>query len=135
VGGAEVGTGIRLFQDMSMVKPPGGREKPWHQDGAYFNLASDTPVVGVWIALGHVTKETGAMHLLPGLHTAGPQPHFKRRDWQICDGTVAEWQDRVVRLTARNVTWRCAPLPPSLADASLSSLHRVVTAPHIRLTT
>ena len=28
VGGAEVGMGIRLFQDMSMVKPPGGREKP-----------------------------------------------------------------------------------------------------------
>ena len=29
--------GVRMMQDMSMVKPPGGREKPWHQDHAYFN--------------------------------------------------------------------------------------------------
>jgi hypothetical protein len=43
---------VKLFQDMSMVKPPGGREKPWHQDSAYFNLPKSTPVVGVWIALG-----------------------------------------------------------------------------------
>ena len=28
----EAAAGVRLFQDMSMVKPPGGREKPWHQD-------------------------------------------------------------------------------------------------------
>ena len=28
------GEPVRLFQDMAMVKPSGGREKPWHQDHA-----------------------------------------------------------------------------------------------------
>jgi phytanoyl-CoA hydroxylase len=77
-----------LFQDMALVKPAGGREKPWHQDHAYFNLALDTPVVGVWIPMGEVTPENGCMHMLAGGHRAGPRPHFKRRDWQLCDAQV-----------------------------------------------
>lgn len=28
------GKRVKLFQDMAMIKPPGGREKPWHQDHA-----------------------------------------------------------------------------------------------------
>ena len=78
-----------LFQDMALLKPPGGgREKPWHQDHAYFDLAADTPVVGVWIALDPATLDNGCMHLLPGEHRAGAIIHFKRRDWQICDDQI-----------------------------------------------
>jgi phytanoyl-CoA hydroxylase len=77
-----------MFQDMALVKPGGGREKPWHQDHAYFNVALDTPIVGVWIPMGEVTPENGCMHMLAGGHKAGPRPHFKRRDWQICDADV-----------------------------------------------
>src|SRR5690606_24669933 len=47
---------ISLFQEMAMIKPPGGREKPWHQDHAYFNYPIDTRIVGVWIALGDVNE-------------------------------------------------------------------------------
>lgn len=79
---------VCLFQDMSMIKPPGGREKPWHQDSAYFNLEPTVPVVGVWIALSNVTTENGAMQFIPGMHKHGPQPHFKRRDWQMCDRDI-----------------------------------------------
>ena len=78
-----------LFQDMALVKPARGREKPWHQDHAYFNLALDTPIVGVWIPMGEVTPENGCMHMLAGGHKEGPRLHFKRRDWQICDTDVA----------------------------------------------
>jgi hypothetical protein len=46
-----VGGPPRLFQDMALIKPPDGREKPWHQDHAYFNLPLDTPIVGVWSRL------------------------------------------------------------------------------------
>ena len=84
LGGAEPA----LFQDMALVKPAGGREKPWHQDHAYFNVALDTPIVGIWIPFGTVTPENGCMHMLAGGHGAGPRLHFKRRDWQICDGDV-----------------------------------------------
>ncbi len=76
----------KLFQDMALIKPPRiGREKPWHQDKAYFDLPLDTPVVGVWMALDEATVANGCMHVLPGGHRAGPIPHFRRRDWQICD--------------------------------------------------
>jgi phytanoyl-CoA hydroxylase len=78
-----------LFQDMALLKPPeGGREKPWHQDKAYFDVSLDAPVVGVWIALDEATAENGCMHLIPGSHHDGPVVHFDRRDWQICDTDV-----------------------------------------------
>jgi phytanoyl-CoA hydroxylase len=77
------------FQDMALLKPPRlGREKPWHQDMAYFDLALQTRVVGVWIALDEATLENGCMHLLAGAHRNGPVVHFQRRDWQICDTEI-----------------------------------------------
>lgn len=77
------------LQDMAMLKPPRiGREKPWHQDCAYFNVPIDTTVVGVWGALDPATVENGCMHVIPGSHREGPHPHFKVRDWQICDTDV-----------------------------------------------
>lgn len=75
-----------IAQEMALLKPPhGGREKPWHQDHAYFNLSLDTKVVGVWIALDEATVENGCLFVLPGGHQSGPRIHFQRRDWQLCD--------------------------------------------------
>ena len=81
-----MGAAPELFQDMALIKPPRiGREKPWHQDCAYFDLPLDTKVVGVWIALDEATIENGCMRVLAGGHREGPRLHFQRRDWQICD--------------------------------------------------
>lgn len=78
-----------LFQDMALLKPPHfGREKPWHQDHAYFELPLEAKVVGCWIALDEATTENGCMIVIPGTHRQGPVVHFKRRDWQICDTHV-----------------------------------------------
>ncbi len=83
-----------LFQDQALLKPPLlGREKPWHQDNAYFNYPPETPVVGVWIALDPATAENGCMHVIPGSHREGPVVHWKRRDWQICDTDVDSTRD------------------------------------------
>ena len=79
----------RLYQDMALIKPPGGREKPWHQDRAYFNLTQTTRILGVWIALDEATPENGCMQVVEGGHRQGPRVHFMRRDWQICDSEVA----------------------------------------------
>ena len=84
-----IGTEPALFQDMALLKPPYiGREKPWHQDHAYFDLPMDTPVVGVWIALDRAATDNGCMTIIPGSHRRGPVVHFRRRDWQICDTHV-----------------------------------------------
>jgi phytanoyl-CoA hydroxylase len=79
-----------LFQDQALLKPPLiGREKPWHQDNAFFSLPADAMIVGAWIALDEAVPENGCMHIIPGTHRAGPVPHFQRRDWQLCDTDVA----------------------------------------------
>ncbi len=78
-----------LFQDMALLKPPRmGREKPWHQDHAYFQLELEARVVGCWIALDEATTANGCMVIAPGSHRKGPMAHFQRRDWQICDTDV-----------------------------------------------
>lgn len=84
-----MGENPRLSQDMALLKPPRiGREKPWHQDMAYFDFPTATPIVGAWIALDEALPANGCMMLIPGSHRAGPVPHWKRRDWQICDTDV-----------------------------------------------
>lgn len=90
---AFIGASPQLFQEMALIKPPGGREKPWHQDQAYFNLPLNTPVLGIWFPFEKVTPANGCMHVLKGAHKGGPRPHFKRRDWQLCD-TAVETDDR-----------------------------------------
>jgi Phytanoyl-CoA dioxygenase (PhyH) len=85
---AMLGDAPRLLQEMAMIKPPGGREKPWHQDHAYFNVGLDERIIGVWIPLEEATPENGCMYAIRGGHKAGPRPHFKLRDWQLCDTDV-----------------------------------------------
>lgn len=80
-----LGAAPEMFQSMALLKPPRGREKPWHQDHAYFDLPLETKVVGVWIALDTADMENGCMRVIPGWHTRGPYTHFQKRDWQICD--------------------------------------------------
>ena len=78
-----------LSQDMALLKPPRiGREKPWHQDMAYFDYPTDTTIVGAWIALDEALPENGCMMVIPGSHRSGPTLHWTRRDWQICDTEV-----------------------------------------------
>ena len=100
-----------MFQDMALLKPPLiGREKPWHQDHAYFAYPLDTPVVGVWIALDEATVDNGCMQILPGRHT-GPIIHFKRRDWQICDREIMGTQSVAVPLKPGGLLFFDGKLP------------------------
>ncbi len=80
----------KLFANQAMLKPPGiGREKPWHQDHAYFDVPMHTCIVSAWVALDPADPENGCMHVIPQSHREGPVVHFKRRDWQICDTDIA----------------------------------------------
>ena len=97
-------TEIQMIQDMALLKPPRkGREKPWHQDKAFFHYDLSAPVVGVWIALDPATQSNGCMHVIPGSHKWGPQDHFARRDWQICDDNVKTSQIAAAPLSPGSV--------------------------------
>jgi phytanoyl-CoA hydroxylase len=79
-----------LYQSMALLKPPQGREKPWHQDHSHFDLPLSARVVGVWIALDRATPENGCMRVLPGWHRKGALGHEQRRDFQISDTQMME---------------------------------------------
>lgn len=83
-----LGAEAMMFQDMALIKPPNGREKPWHQDHAYFELTPETRVVGVWIALDSAGIKNGCMRVMPGWHKDRKYPHFQIRDLQICDSEM-----------------------------------------------
>jgi phytanoyl-CoA hydroxylase len=90
---------VRLIQDMALIKPPlVGREKPWHQDNAYFVWEPIDKVIGTWTALDAATPENGCMHVLPGTHREGPRPHYHDRDCQLNDEDVQVDRDVMVPL-------------------------------------
>ena len=80
-----MGRGRAMLQEMALVKPPRiRREKPWHQDAAYFRGSDPSLMFGVWIALDPATTENGCMELIPGSHRAGPVPHIPHPDINLC---------------------------------------------------
>jgi phytanoyl-CoA hydroxylase len=94
-----IGSDLAMSQDMALLKPPHiGREKPWHQDTAYFNYKPFDGVIGTWTALDPATPENGCMHVIPGSHLRGPQPHYHDRDCQLPDELIDVQNDVVVPL-------------------------------------
>lgn len=72
---AVIGPDILVWTTHLYPKEPGdGRFISWHQDSAHWGLDSDQ-IVTVWLALTPVTRENGAMQMLPGSHTGGPVEH------------------------------------------------------------
>ncbi len=117
-----VGSTVRLVQDMALLKPPlVGREKPWHQDIAYFDIKPFELVIGTWTAIDAATPENGCMHMIPGSHRLGPKPHYHDRDCQLSDEDVAVNQDVVVPLSPGGVLFFSALIhhgtPPNRSKA------------------
>ena len=76
-----IGPDIKLYDSQCFMKPPGGVEKPYHQDSAYFNIAP-MDLVTCWTALDDVTTENGCMWVIPGSHRDGLVEHA---DWFVGD--------------------------------------------------
>ena len=77
-----IGPDIKLFGSQLFMKPPGGVEKPYHQDSPYFSI-EPMSLVTCWIALDNVTVENGCLWVVPGSHCLGPLPHSER--WLVGD--------------------------------------------------
>lgn len=79
-----IGPDIKLFGSQCFMKPPGGVEKPYHQDSAYFTV-EPMDLVTCWTALDDVTLDNGCMWVIPGSHRQGLVDHSQ--PWQL-DGRV-----------------------------------------------
>jgi ectoine hydroxylase-related dioxygenase (phytanoyl-CoA dioxygenase family) len=59
--------GVRLYHDQALVKEPGGRPTPWHQDQYYWPLDTVSTVT-LWMPLVDVSVEMGPMVFATGSH-------------------------------------------------------------------
>jgi len=79
-----IGPDIKLFGSQCFMKPPGGIQKPYHQDSAYFTI-EPKELVTCWTALDDATIENGCLWVLPGSHREGLLDHDE--PWQVGDRT------------------------------------------------
>ncbi len=66
-----IGPRIKLFRDQMLLKPPGGQDKPTHQDQSYFRVKPMDGLVTAWVALDDATIDNGCMRYVPGSHKFG----------------------------------------------------------------
>jgi ectoine hydroxylase-related dioxygenase (phytanoyl-CoA dioxygenase family) len=63
-----IGPNIMLFHDQALFKPARtGGAVFWHQDNAYWKCRPAN-LVSCWLTLDDVTRENGAMQVIPGSH-------------------------------------------------------------------
>jgi phytanoyl-CoA hydroxylase len=100
-----IGPDIKLFGSQCFMKPPGGVQKPYHQDSAYFRI-EPLSLVTCWIALDDVTVENGGMWVIPGSHTDGIYDHSQpwevagRVDMQVPDDSIDRSRETPITLSA-----------------------------------
>lgn len=82
--------GVRLYHDQALIKEPGGKATPWHQDFYYWPLATEHTIT-MWMALVDIPRSMGSMSFASGSHTGAP---FK--EMPISD-TSQEYFERVIR--------------------------------------
>lgn len=63
-----------------ILKAPGGRAAPWHQDEAYWETELEYHALGAWLPLHEVTKEMGCMQFVRGSHKHGVYDHHPKND-------------------------------------------------------
>jgi len=66
-----IGPRVKLFRDQMLLKPPGGQDKPTHQDQSYFRVQPIDGLVTAWIALDAASIDNGCMRYVPGSHRHG----------------------------------------------------------------
>jgi len=60
-------SGVRLYHDQALIKEPGGKSTPWHQDYYYWPLDTENTIT-MWMALVDISKEMGSMSFVSGSH-------------------------------------------------------------------
>jgi len=82
--------GVRLYHDQALIKEPGGKATPWHQDFYYWPLATEHTIT-MWMALVDIPRSMGSMSFASGSHTGA-----SFRELPISD-TSQEYFERIIR--------------------------------------
>lgn len=60
-------SGVRIWHDQALIKPPHGNPTAWHLDVPYWSFDS-RDALSFWVALDDATLANGCMWYLPGTH-------------------------------------------------------------------
>ena len=85
-----IGPDIKLFGSQCFMKPPGGIEKPYHQDSAYFTI-EPAELITCWTALDDATIENGCLAFIPGRHRGPLLDHDQ--PWMVGDRVDMQIRD------------------------------------------
>lgn len=105
-----IGPDIKLFGSQCFMKPPGGMEKPYHQDSAYFTI-EPTELVTCWTALDDATLANGCLHVIPGSHRGDILAHDQpwlvgdRMDMQVRRDQYDVFGEVAIELKAGSVSF------------------------------
>lgn len=62
-------SGLRIWHDQALVKPPFGNPTAFHLDVPYWSFRSPDAIT-IWLALDEATLENGCLYYVPGSHKA-----------------------------------------------------------------
>jgi non-heme Fe2+,alpha-ketoglutarate-dependent halogenase len=72
-----LGPDLIIWRSRFIIKAPGAKQIPWHQDAAYYPRHLEPLInVSAWIALDDVDDGNACVRLIPGSHKAAV-PHLK----------------------------------------------------------
>lgn len=83
-------SGVRLYHDQALIKEPGGKATPWHQDYYYWPLDTEHTIT-MWMPLVDVSREMGSMSFVCGSHVNSA---FERLP---ISETSQEYFERIIR--------------------------------------
>jgi len=82
-----LGEAVVLFQDLLLVKKPGQKPFPWHQDFGFWPI--DLPLALVfWVPLNAVDETTGGLRFATGSHRLGVEPVVDLHDGRPQDASA-----------------------------------------------
>lgn len=110
-----IGSDIKLFGSQCFMKPPGGVEKPYHQDSAYFTI-EPPEIVTCWTALDDATIDNGCLWVIPGSHLGKLLDHDQ--PWQVGDRIDMQVRDEQIDFRLE--------VPNELAAGSCSFHHSML---------
>jgi phytanoyl-CoA hydroxylase len=102
---ALLGPDVKFFADQLFIKGPGGMEKTYHQDSAYFHI-EPMAILTAWVALDDVTLENGCLRVVPGSQLEGLKDHSEawmvgdRQDQKVPDAEIDLDREKPILLKA-----------------------------------
>ena len=121
---------VRLYHDQALIKEPGGKPTPWHQDYYYWPLDTEHTVT-MWLALVDVPRAMGSMSFISGSHrnTAFQPMPISDTSQQYFENIIREQKAPVVsyELNAGDATFHSGRLLHS-AHGNTSTHRREVLA-------